>query len=255
MIQEFSVASPTRSQRGETSAYVLGETDGLLVDPAGRRSDLDGVVADRVSHVAVTHYHPDHVGAVKTYTEEWDLEAWALSGRCDGFESATGVDPDRVYFPGETLPVAGGIEVLDTPGHAPEHVSFVVPSGIVTGDVAVRDGTVVVGAPAGDMRAYLTSLRRLSARDPDRLYPAHGPLVDAPRGTCERLIRHRRDRERRVLAAVAAGNETPDAIVGAAYDKDVTAVYDLAKATVIAHLEKLAVEGAVTLDGETAMLA
>jgi len=40
--------------------------------------------------------------------------------------------------------------------------------------------------------------------------------------------------------------------VDAAYEKDVSDVRDLARATVRAHLEKLAVEGHVRWDGERA---
>ncbi|HMB49646.1 MAG TPA: MBL fold metallo-hydrolase, partial [Natronoarchaeum rubrum] len=43
-----------------------------------------------------------------------------------------------------------------------------------------------------------------------------------------------------------------DAVVEAAYDKDLSGVRDLARRAVIAHLEKLAVEGAVEWDGERA---
>ncbi|PSP41884.1 hypothetical protein BRC66_02285, partial [Halobacteriales archaeon QH_2_66_30] len=55
-----------------------------------------------------------------------------------------------------------------------------------------------------------------------------------------------------VLAAVERGARTPDEIVERAYDKDVSHVYDLARATVVAHLEKLAVEDAVRWDGARA---
>ena len=250
MIERFPLDGPVGFGTGETNAYVVGRTNGLLVDPAGRDSALDSAVEERADHLAVTHHHPDHVGAVEAYAEEFDLTVWALAGRADAFEAATGVRPDRRFVPGETLPAGTGIDVMDTPGHAPEHVSFVVPDGIVTGDLAVSEGSVVVGAPEGDMRAYLTSLRRVYARDPDHLYPGHGPVIDAPRMTCERLINHRLDRERTVLDAVRSGNETLDDVVEAAYEKDISDVYDLAKATVVAHLEKLAVEGKIEFDSD-----
>jgi glyoxylase-like metal-dependent hydrolase (beta-lactamase superfamily II) len=104
----------------------------------------------------------------------------------------------------------------------------------------------------GDLRAYLTSLRRIHARCPARLLPGHGPVIEEPRAVCERLLSHRLDRERRVADAVEAGARTPDDVLAAAYDKDLTGVRDLARATVVAHLEKLAVEGRVQWDGERA---
>ncbi len=252
MVTRVSVAFAGRAPSGPTAAYLLGDGD-LLVDPASRTDDLDAAVAAAdPSHLAVTHHHRDHVGAVADYADEYDLTVWARRADLDGFVDATGVEPDRTFAPGTTIPAGDGVPVVDTPGHAPEHVAFWASDGLVTGDLAVEEGSVVVGAPSGDMRAYVTSLRRVHAKAPEGLYPAHGPVIEDPKATCERLIRHRLDREARVLAAVREGASDPDDIVDAAYEKDVSAVRDLARATVVAHLEKLDVEDTVDWDGERA---
>ncbi|GAB3675746.1 MBL fold metallo-hydrolase [Halopiger thermotolerans] len=260
-----SPPSGTSAPGGETNAYVLGRDPAVLVDPAGRADALDRLVADvRVEHVVVTHAHPDHVSAVATYAAETDATVWARAGRADRFRAATGVAPDRELRPGMRIELEGGangastderVRVLDAPGHAPDHVAFEAGRGgpICCGDCAVREGSVAVTAPEGDVRAYLTTLRRLRAIDPPRLYPGHGPPIDAPREVCERLLAHRRRRERRILAAVAGGATTLEEILDAAYDKDLTGVRDLARGTVVAHLEKLAVEGRLEWDGERAI--
>jgi len=248
-----TVAVSTRAPSGATNAYVLGDDDALLVDPAGRTDALDAAVEDRgVGHLALTHHHRDHTGGVAAYADAYDLTVWVRAGREDAFEAATGVTPDRTFREGTVLPAGDGVGVVETPGHAPEHVAFVAGEGLVTGDLAVAEGSVVVGAPEGDMRAYVTSLRRVHARNPAALYPGHGPVIEDPRATCRRLIDHRRQRERRVLAAVDDGAGTLAEVVDAAYEKDVSDVRDLALATARAHLEKLAVEGRVRWDGERA---
>ena len=253
-----SVAVPvdTRAPTGATNAYLLGESPALLVDPAGRTAELDALVADReIGTIAVTHTHPDHVGAVADYAAETD--AAVLARRSDRFRAATGVDPDQQIAEGSTVRTGDGtVRVLDTPGHAADHVAFELPGSdgagrgtVLCGDLAVAEGSVVVGAPEGDLRAYLTALRRLRARDPDRLLPGHGPAMAesgvGPREALDRLIAHRLDRERAVLDAVRGGAADLDAVVDAAYTKDLSGVRDLARATVRAHIEKLAVEGAV----------
>ena len=255
-LDAFAVPVETRAPTGATNAYLLGRRDALLVDPAARTEALDTVVAARdVGHVAVTHTHPDHVGAVADYAAETEAVVWAR--RPGRFRAATGVEPDRRLAEGTTVPTGEGpVTVLDVPGHAPDHVAFGLPDGaVVCGDVAADEGSVVVGADDGDLRGYLTALRRLYARDPPRLHPGHGPRIDDPRATCRRLLAHRRDRERRVRAAVesrAGGSDAPgvavDAVVDAAYEKDLAGVADLARATVRAHLEKLDREGAVAYD-------
>ena len=252
----FATAAP----EGATNCYLVDDANALLVDPAARTDDLADVVhsdAVDVGHVAVTHHHPDHVGAVAWAVERTDATVWCRAGRESAFEAATGVAADRTFREGTRIETGNGnVTVLDTPGHAPEHVAFSVPyaSGewVVAGDLAVAEGSVVVGAPEGDLRAYLTSLRRLYARAPDRLLPGHGPVVDDPRGTLYRLVDHRLDREARVLAAVERGAGTVSAITDAAYEKDVSHVRALAEATVRAHLEKLAAERRLRFDGERA---
>ncbi|WP_158057715.1 MBL fold metallo-hydrolase [Halorussus halophilus] len=249
-IRRIAVPVETFAPGGTTNAYLLDGDESLLVDPAARTDELDELADSRgIDHVLVTHSHPDHVGAVAHYAQRYDATVWSRAGREDRFEAATNVVPDRTFREGTTI---GDATVMETPGHAPDHVALVFDSGIVTGDLVVAEGSVVVGADEGDVRAYLTSLRRLYARNPDRLYPGHGPEIDDSRATVERLIRHRLAREAKVLAAVRGGATTLDEILDAAYEKDLTGVRELACSTVAAHLEKLAVEQKVAWDGSVA---
>ena len=252
----FPVSVATRAPTGSTNAYVLGRDPAVLVDPADRSDELDRAVADRsVEHVVVTHAHPDHVGAVDAYAGDTGATVWARYGRIDRFREATGRTPDRTFVPGTTIPASDDrVRVLDAPGHAPDHVAFEVGSGgpICCGDCAIADGSVVVGADEGDMRAYLTTLRTLHALDPPALLSGHGPTIEEPRETLEWLLEHRYRRERRVLEAVEDGGRTLEEIVDRAYEKDLTGVRDLATTTVEAHLKKLAVDGRLTWDGTRA---
>jgi len=252
-VQRVSVPTETTAG-GETNAYLVGDPAGsILVDPAARTDALDAAVAERtVDHVVVTHAHPDHVGGVAAYAAETGATVHARRGREARFEAATGRAPDRTFVEGDRV---GGLTVLDTPGHAPDHVAFETDDGVVSGDLAFASGSVAVAAPEGDMRAYLVALRRLLARDPPRLYPGHGPVIDEPPATLHRLYDHRRARERRVERAVRDGAESVETVLAVAYDRDLAGVRDLAAATVRAHLDKLAVEGRVRFDPETGAVA
>lgn len=228
---------------GRVNAYVVA--DRVLVDPPARHPDIDAAL-DGLDHIVVTHHHPDHAGGVAAYARAHNATVWCRAGREAGFKTATGIAPDRTF---RESTEAAGLTVLDMPGHAPEHVAFAHGDELLVGDLAVAEGSVAVAAPEGDLRAYLSSLRRVYARAPARLHPGHGPVIDDPRVTCERLLAHRLDREARVLAAVRDGAETVPAVTDGAYEKDISAVRDLAEATVRAHLEKLAVERRLQWDG------
>lgn len=255
-VTSVPVSVDARAPTGETVACLVGDDPALLVDPGATGDSLDGAVARRrVGHVAVTHHHPDHVGGVAAYARRCGATVWARTGRVAAFVEAAGVEPDRTFAGGTTVPTGDGpVRVVDTPGHAPEHVGFCHDGTLVCGDLVVATGSVAVAAPGGDLRAYLTSLRRVHAMDPDRLVPGHGPDVEgaAVRETTRRLLDHRLDRERRVRRAVEDGATTVPAVRERAYDRELSGVRDLADATVRAHLEKLAVEGAVRWDGRRA---
>ncbi|QFU83276.1 MBL fold metallo-hydrolase [Natronorubrum aibiense] len=255
-VTRCSVPVSTRAPTGTTNAYLLGSGPAILVDPAARTDELDRLVRSRsIEHILVTHPHPDHVGAVAAYADETDATVWARAGRTGRFRDAADVEPDRTFTPGTTIRLGDErVRLLETPGHAPDHVALEGGRGgpILCGDCAVREGSVVVGAPEGDMRAYVTSLRRLRAIDPPTLWPGHGPAIEQPRATLERLLAHRQHREQRILDAVDAGVTTLEDVLETAYEKDLTGVRDLARATVVAHLEKLDVERRVVWDGTLA---
>jgi glyoxylase-like metal-dependent hydrolase (beta-lactamase superfamily II) len=97
----------------------------------------------------------------------------------------------------------------------------------------------------GDLGLYLRSLERLIALGPRRLLPAHGPEPDDPVGLLRSHLDHRLARERQVLAALAAGRDSVQAIAENIYDGLDSRLLPAAHETVRAHLEKLKSEGRV----------
>ncbi|PSP65057.1 MBL fold hydrolase [Halobacteriales archaeon QH_8_64_26] len=253
-IARVPLSVETRAPGGETNAYVLGENEAVLLDPAARSPELDSLVDVRgVAHLLVTHTHPDHVGGVAEYASRTDATVWAHADHRDRFVQASGIEPDRAFENGTRIGGENGdATVLETPGHAPDHVSLATDEGILVGDLAVATGSVAITAGEGHVGKYLDSLRRLYGMGPEKLFPGHGPVIDGPRDALERLIEHRLEREEQVLAAVRGGAHGLGAITDAAYEKDVSSVRDLAERTVAAHLEQLAREGEMTWDGERA---
>lgn len=234
---------------GTVNSYRLGDPP-LLIDPAERPAQL-GLDPEQIAHVAVTHTHPDHVAGLRAVRNATDATVWALEHRVDEFNERTGVHPDRTFREGDEIGETG-VTVLETAGHSPDHVTFIKDRIALVGDIARADGSVMVGEPDGDMRAYLTTLRRLRLRDLESAYPGHGPPIESPQGRFEALIAHRLERERRVESAINSGAREPRAIVDMTYDKDLTGVEEAAVRTVKTHIAKLAVEGRIRWDGNRA---
>lgn len=245
-----------------TNTYLLGAPGSgavVVVDPGPdmpeHRLAVDAALADldaEVAAVVFTHHHADHAQAVG-WAAEWGADAYAFSPHL--------IDPAIIPL-GDGAGLTGGgltLQAVHTPGHASDHLCLRVAEtgAVLTGDHVLGRGTTVVAWPDGDMAAYMASLRRLAALDATVLYPGHGPALEQPARTVHEYIAHREDRERQVLAALAAGDTTPAAIVARVYADVDVALHPAAERSVRAHLDKLATEGRVTrivdpsIDAET----
>jgi glyoxylase-like metal-dependent hydrolase (beta-lactamase superfamily II) len=134
----------------------------------------------------------------------------------------------------------GPLSVVGFAGHADDHLVFVAGRAAFTGDAVLGEGSVFV---SGALAAYLDGLRRMRALDLEVLCPGHGDEVWEPAATLDRYLAHRLDRERRLLAALAAGVRGEDALLDAAWDDAPAALRPAAAITLRAHLEKLRAEG------------
>jgi glyoxylase-like metal-dependent hydrolase (beta-lactamase superfamily II) len=104
----------------------------------------------------------------------------------------------------------------------------------------------VINPPDGDMRAYLRSLERLLAEDIAIIAPGHGYLIGAAHKELRRLIAHRLNRERKVVAALERlGHPSLEEMLPLVYDDVPQRVHRVAARSLTAHLEKLVADGAV----------
>jgi glyoxylase-like metal-dependent hydrolase (beta-lactamase superfamily II) len=155
--------------------------------------------------------------------------------------------------------VAGGatLRVIHTPGHASNHVCFLLEEERVlfTGDHIIQGSTVVIDPPDGDMAAYLASLEFLLSEPPACLAPGHGTLMPNPEAAIQGLIRHRLRREAKVLTALPHHPEDLATLVRRVYDDVDPRLHPLAQRSLLAHLLKLAAEGRATRVADSWMVA
>ena len=138
-----------------------------------------------------------------------------------------GVDAIAPLRDGDLL--GGRFRVLETPGHAVEHLAFLdeATGALLCGDMASTLSTIVIDPPEGDMAEYERQLVRLAALGPRTLYPAHGPPAPDAAARLAGYREHRREREARIVAALATPGTLAE-ITRAAYDDTPEPVHPIA---------------------------
>lgn len=207
----------------------------------------------RLTQVLVTHGHRDHAAGAPAIAARYRSAAFAKRpwpGEDDQYDVIWRplADNEAIDAGGEQL------VALHTPGHSPDHVAFWHQASrtVLTGDLVVLGSSVMIHTSrGGNLGQYLASLARLQALEPARLLPAHGPPINDPQAVLAGYIAHRLERERQVIAALAAGHATVQAIAESIYHDLAPALLPAARENVLAHLEKLKNEGqAAQHDGD-----
>ncbi|MHA1598176.1 MAG: MBL fold metallo-hydrolase [Alphaproteobacteria bacterium] len=180
------------------NCYVVGNGAGeaLIVDPG---SDADGVAAiisdTGWTPLAVigTHAHFDHMGAVDETMKRYDIPFYLhhadnpILRRMNLYkmvvEAGAGltvpdVTHDLAEF-GDGFGVGGfHMDVLETPGHTPGGVCFIVEGNIFTGDTVLPKGIGRTDLPGGDAAALAVSIEKLDGLSGElTAHPGHGPSM------------------------------------------------------------------------------
>jgi glyoxylase-like metal-dependent hydrolase (beta-lactamase superfamily II) len=206
-----------------------------------------------LAQVLVTHGHGDHASGAPVLAEHFPgvrflKIAWPERDAKWSVAWDPIADGDRIDAGDTTL------TVVHTPGHSPDHACFWHPETrtMFCGDLAISGTTVWIPTQLqGDLAAYLTSLERVLDMHPERMMPAHGPVIGEPGTLLRSYLRHRREREDQILAALQAGAATPAAIVARVYAGLKESLAPLAAESVTAHLVKLEHDGRARREGET----
>lgn len=229
-----------------TNTYVVADEDEcVILDPgpiidAHRTTILEAVSALQPKAVMVTHTHADHAPMANPLARELDVPAY-------GYATGPDFDPDRRLRDGDHIRFGRTtLEVLYTPGHAADHLCFLLDDVLFTGDHIKGGSSVMVE----DMSAYLRSLERLQPLALSRLYPGHGNEMSNPQEVVAEYIAHRRDREDEIVEALVGGATTVGAIVETVYHDVEAALHPLAAYSVVAHLRKLRDEGRADFDDD-----
>lgn len=220
-----------------TNTYLIGREPTLVIDPGPADEShveiLLEAIESRGGHqgIILTHGHADHSDALGLMQER----AVELS------------DSDEI----------GGLRAVATPGHAMDHFCLVLDPGheahkeesvgrvVFVGDLLLGTGSGLVPprSEGGSLSDYLDSLRKIRDMEPDLLYPGHGPVIEDPAGVIDTYIRHRLERERRLIEALETGERSREKLLTLVWDDVPSELRPAAGLAMQAHLEKLSDEG------------
>lgn len=209
MNQEIYQIPPTVAHR-----YLIANQTGYLLLDVGLPNEYRnlsgyikkiGVSFSQIELVVITHADGDHFGCLSQVKQEHptlvtaasDVEAKAIeTGDSSRPTKGKGIQRllysvvspmfrskpakiERILTIGEILPFLGGLEVLDTKGHTPGHISLWSESTrtLFAGDSIKVHGKTLLpssGANTWDEALALQSFEMQIALKPDRIYAGHG---------------------------------------------------------------------------------
>jgi len=190
--------------------YLLdGGDEYALIDAGGGRDlagilsqiEIDGLDVRRVRKLLLTHAHADHAAGAAGLKTQLGLEVYAspLAARYvrEGDERAISLDAARragvypsdfAFVPcpvnqeaseGASIQVGDlTVEVLETPGHASGHLSYVLRrngfTSVFCGDAVFFGGKILLqGTWDCSIQESIRSVEKLAALSIDRLFPGH----------------------------------------------------------------------------------
>jgi glyoxylase-like metal-dependent hydrolase (beta-lactamase superfamily II) len=202
--------------------YLIVEADGLtLIDaglPGSHRKILRyivelGYTPTDLKRIIITHADMDHVGGLAALKAASGARLLASKIEAEGIAAGhptrplntrnalmrllfslltrlvktSGVSVDEILSDGQVLPILGGLQVIETIGHTPGHLSLFSPStGILfSGDSIISDENGLYTsreAVTWDRARADASTRRQVALGPQIVCPGHGPVVRAAAG-------------------------------------------------------------------------
>ena len=233
-----------------TNSYLLGERADVVLDPGpAEPSHIEAILeaaGGQLSHIVVTHTHPDHSPAAAPLREATGAQCiGAVLEHNDGYQDDS-FEPQRLPLHDELLQLPGcALRALHTPGHVANHFCYLLEERqlLFTGDHIMNGSTVVIIPPHGDMSDYLASLRLLKDYPLRWLGPGHGELMEHPIEVVDWLLDHRLGRERKVVAALEQASGDLDGLLPRVYDDVDPGLHFMARLSLHAHLIKLRRDG------------
>jgi glyoxylase-like metal-dependent hydrolase (beta-lactamase superfamily II) len=201
---------------GRANAYLIEGEDGLTLVDAGFPGKEAAVFSairelgrspDQLKHLILTHAHPDHIGSAaaivretgaRTYMHPLDIPFAETGGPFRPMTPAPGllrqvmcrllydhnerlapVAIDQPLIDGETLPIAGGIDVVHIPGHCAGQIGLLWRQGRMLFAADALMNIMGLGDPLGfeNLKQGRASQSKLAGLSFDAVGFGHGETI------------------------------------------------------------------------------
>ncbi|WP_291636932.1 MBL fold metallo-hydrolase [Clostridium sp.] len=162
--------------------------EAVVIDPGG---DVDNIIKDidtigaKVKYIILTHGHLDHTSGVaelKNITkavvcmnrEDDDL----ITQGANLFGPLIKGGADKILKHGDIIKISNlEFACIDTPGHTPGGMSFLIENCVFTGDTLFEGSIGRTDLTGGDFNTIITSIKSnlLCLAGSTIVYPGHGP--------------------------------------------------------------------------------
>nr|ARK09790.1 MBL fold metallo-hydrolase [Fibrella sp. ES10-3-2-2] len=212
---------------GGVNVFVIKEDlNGLTLVDTGYAGSVDAIFSAlrkggedpaAIKRIMLTHAHPDHAGSVAAIQQELGIPVWAheqeapllekgLAGEAPIYCSpglinwliytlfiksgGNAIDPvtvERRLIDKELLPLAGGLQVLHTPGHSRGHMALLLQqeSVLIAGDLCANVAGIDFSTVYEDRALATRSILAVAEQRFDKAVFGHGRLLTA--GANEKL--------------------------------------------------------------------
>ena len=257
-VRQYLPLSHTVPPANRTNCFLIGDAghEQILVDPSPQdenelRKLIHALRDQRVTKIMLTHHHPDHHEHAPQLARLWGVP---ITLSADSRQRLERIRPD--YFAGIKLEViqegmeltqwlGHSVRVVAVPGHDEGQLALMPGNRawFLAGDLFQGIGTVVIGAPEGDMAKYMRTLEKVILLAPRVVFPSHGIGLGST-FILEKTLEHRRLREEQVLVLSQQG-KSEDEVLSALYSDIQPELFKYARKNIQAHLKKLRDEGRI----------